>query len=312
MSSFFLAVTNFDWFIFLKQAQVVEANFWLPSETPFRALQPGAHLLFKLKSPYNVIGGGGIFVGYQSFTIAQAWQFLETANGAPNLDVLRCNMFGKDWRTKSTLQSKIGSILLEDPVFFDQKDWIQIPSSWKQNIVRGKTYTHDESTEVTSLWKHYTTLRHSYSSSNTPTLPLTFAEPENTYGEPYLRKSRKGQGLFRIQVMEAYQGRCAMTGEHTPLVLQAAHIKPFSCGGQHSICNGLLLRSDFHTLFDQGYLSVRPDDYTLRVSAALHEHFANGVLYKARENTKIHLPQEVSYRPSPEFLEWHNQHIFQH
>ena len=129
MSSFFLAVTNFDWFTFLKQAQAVEANFWLPSATPFRALQPGAHLLFKLKSPHNAIGGGGIFLGYRSFTIAQAWQFLETANGAPNIDLLRSNMFGKNWATKSTLQSKMGAILLEDTVFFDRKDWLHLPSS---------------------------------------------------------------------------------------------------------------------------------------------------------------------------------------
>lgn len=312
MSSFFLAVTNFDWFSFLKQEQAVEANFWVPNAIPFRALQPGAHLLFKIKAPHNAIGGGGIFLGYRSFGIAQAWQFLEKGNGAPSLDVLRRNIFGTYWNTKSTLQSTIGSILLEDTVFFERKNWIQIPASWKKNISRGRKYTHDESPEITRLWERYAALRHTYSSPSVSTLPLAFADPEATNGNAFLNKSRQGRGLFRVQVMEAYQGRCAITGENTPLVLQAAHIVPIYRGGQHSICNGMLLRSDFHTMFELGYLSVRPDDYTILVSSALHDFYVDGVPYNARENQKIYLPQEQEHWPSPEYLEWHNQHIYQH
>jgi putative restriction endonuclease len=36
--------------------------------------------------------------------------------------------------------------------------------------------------------------------------------------------------------------------------LDAAHIKPYSEGGEHAVENGLLLRTDIHKLFDLGYV----------------------------------------------------------
>jgi putative restriction endonuclease len=37
---------------------------------------------------------------------------------------------------------------------------------------------------------------------------------------------RLGQGAFRLLVTDAYQRRCAVTGERTLPVLDAAHIRP--------------------------------------------------------------------------------------
>ena len=45
--------------------------------------------------------------------------------------------------------------------------------------------------------------------------------------------------------------RCAVTGEKTLPVLDAAHILPYSKGGSHDVRNGLLLRRDIHSLFDR-------------------------------------------------------------
>ena len=42
-------------------------------------------------------------------------------------------------------------------------------------------------------------------------------------------------------------------------MLQAAHIRPVTKEGPHRVDNGLLLRSDIHTLFDQGYVTVTPE-----------------------------------------------------
>jgi hypothetical protein len=38
---------------------------------------------------------------------------------------------------------------------------------------------------------------------------------------------REGQGTFRARLLEAYDGRCAVTGEHTEPVLDAVHIQPY-------------------------------------------------------------------------------------
>src|SRR5690606_28135356 len=79
------------------------------------------------------------------------------------------------------------------------------------------------------------------------------------YGEPILVQPRLGQSAFRILVTDAYQRRCAITGENTLDVLDAAHIVPYSKSGDHNVTNGLLLRTDFHKLFDKGLVSVTPE-----------------------------------------------------
>jgi len=73
--------------------------------------------------------------------------------------------------------------------------------------------------------------------------------------------------MFRVIVTDAYDRRCAMTGERTLPVLEAAHIKPYGSGDPHALENGLLLRSDLHILFDQDYITVdaKPRDHKIRV-----------------------------------------------
>lgn len=79
------------------------------------------------------------------------------------------------------------------------------------------------------------------------------------YGASFLTRSRLGQASFRLRIEDAYQGRCAITGSRIRSALQAAHIRPYAEGDKHLLPNGLLLRSDIHTLFDHGYLSITPD-----------------------------------------------------
>lgn len=73
--------------------------------------------------------------------------------------------------------------------------------------------------------------------------------------------------------------------------------------------NGLLLRSDVHTLFDNGYLGVDPG-YRLRVSPKLRTEFGNGESFYALAGGSIALPERRADRPSREFLEWHNDTVF--
>ena len=84
---------------------------------------------------------------------------------------------------------------------------------------------------------------------------LVVNEPAARYGEPILMRPRLGQGSFRVVVTEAYNRKCAMTGESTLLALEAAHIVPYAEEGAHDVRNGLLLRADFHRLFDAGLVA---------------------------------------------------------
>nr|WP_255575540.1 HNH endonuclease signature motif containing protein [Caproiciproducens faecalis] len=121
---------------------------------------------------------------------------------------------------------------------------------------------------------------------------------------------RLGQGTFRIVVTEAYQRRCAITGEKTLPVLEAAHIKPFSENGPHDIKNGLLLRSDFHTLFDDGYITIN-SDFVIEVSKRLNEDYGNGKDYYRYHGSKLQsMPSSSVELPSQEYIMWHNEHCY--
>ncbi len=135
------------------------------------------------------------------------------------------------------------------------------------------------------------------------------AEPAR-YGAEYLTHARLGQGAFRVLVTEAYERRCAITGERTLPVLEAAHIKPYSETGPHLISNGLLLRSDLHILFDDGYVTVT-EDLRIEVSKRIKEEFENGrEYYRYRGKPLLVVPGGWEERPSVEFLRWHNEHMF--
>ena len=126
----------------------------------------------------------------------------------------------------------------------------------------------------------------------------------------YFVEARLGQGAFRTLVTDAYTRRCAITGEKTLPVLEAAHIKPYASDGPNQVQNGLLLRADLHILFDQGYLTVTPD-LKVEVSRLIKEHFENGRDYYALAGSKLQiLPPSPIQLPSKKFLEWHNSNVY--
>ena len=129
------------------------------------------------------------------------------------------------------------------------------------------------------------------------------------FGDPRLAPQRLGQRSFQAVVLTAYHRRYAVTGTKIAPVLQAAHIRPVSVGGEHRIGNGLLLRSDVHAMFDGGYLGIDPA-YRLQVSPRLRADFGNGEQYYAKAGQTIALPERRADRPEREFREWHLDEVF--
>jgi putative restriction endonuclease len=80
---------------------------------------------------------------------------------------------------------------------------------------------------------------------------------------------RQGQSKFRRMLIEAYDGKCVITGCDALEVLEAAHIVPYLGGHTNHPQNGLLLRADLHSLFDMGLLSIDPISLTVILSARL-------------------------------------------
>lgn len=56
---------------------------------------------------------------------------------------------------------------------------------------------------------------------------------------------------------------------------QAAHIKPYVSSEPNHTNNGLLLRSDFHKLFDKGYITITKQ-LKIEVSRTIKEEFHSG------------------------------------
>lgn len=71
--------------------------------------------------------------------------------------------------------------------------------------------------------------------------------------------ARQGQPDFRKSLLKIYDQSCCVTNCKVVELLEAAHINPHSEGGDYSLQNGLILRSDIHTLFDQYLLAF--DEY---------------------------------------------------
>ncbi len=298
-----IAVTDGDWFDMLRQQpDVDEVNFWAPSAKNFHALKEGELFLFKLHAPLNVIVGGGIFVCANVLPCSLAWEAFGEANGARSAQELRALIAkyrGADPDDRSDFP--IGCRILTQPFFFDESDWIPAPVSWSPNIVSFKTYSTGDG-EGLDLWKAVNEYL-----SGQPFADKSRAQPR--HGKPYLIRPRLGQGAFRVRVTDIYGWRCAVTRERTLPALEAAHIRPYGDGGAHEERNGLLLRRDIHSLFDAGYVTVTPD-LDFEVSRRIKEEFDNGRDYYALHGQRISTPGEISLRPDPNALTWHNEHRF--
>jgi putative restriction endonuclease len=306
----FVGVTDGDWYELLaSQPTLDEVNFWRPRDTnAFRALQPGGLFLFKLHSPKNFIVGGGIYAHWSLLPASLAWDAFEIGNGATSLGEMRQRIEKYKYRSQtppSHEDYKIGCILLEQPFFFTEADWIPVPEDWHLNIVQGKGYD-TATTNGMRLWTDVAE-RMRRNPASASALPVAVSDPKGQprFGEPIVIHPRLGQGSFRVLVTDAYERRCAVTKERTLPVLEAAHIRPYAEGGEHRVDNGLLLRRDLHTLFDRGYITVTPE-LKLEVSKRLREDFANGRDYYALQGRELWLPMPTAGRPRAEFLAWHN------
>ncbi len=70
--------------------------------------------------------------------------------------------------------------------------------------------------------------------------------------------SRPNQTKFRKNVLENSGCECVVTGTQLDAALEAAHIIPVKEDGSDNTNNGFCMRSDIHTLFDNGHLRIAP------------------------------------------------------
>lgn len=128
--------------------------------------------------------------------------------------------------------------------------------------------------------------------------------------EPRKRIVRKVSQLardanFRIQVMQAYGHRCAMTRAQLRLV-EAAHILPVGAKGSDEVRNGIALSPTCHKAYDQSLVYL-DTDYEMKLNRSRVEdlklhNLAGGLSQIKSHLGKILLPQDKQQWPDPQMI----------
>jgi putative restriction endonuclease len=300
---FWLGVTDNRWFRHVSQSRSDEVNFWQPSaRAPFTGLPEGTLFLFKLKAPNNHVVGGGRFVRFTRLPLVTAWEVFEQQNGASSLSELR-SLISSHRSEPASLDTEIGCTVLTDVFYLRAEQWFEVGDRFNRSIMVGKKY---DSADLVGA----SLLSDLQSATDGRWIADEREVAQGGFGKPFLQRARLGQGSFRTLVIDAYQRRCAITGEHTLPVLEAAHIKPYAIEPVHHISNGMLLRSDFHKLFDAGLVTVEPD-LKVRVSGRIRDRYFNGkAYYRLHGQLLAALPLESADHPNATYLRWHNENRF--
>jgi putative restriction endonuclease len=306
----YVGVTDGEWYRFLAARPALdEVNFWRPGGgRGFHALTPGEPFFFKTHHPHNKVVGGGFYSGFAPLRISEAWELLGEDNGAHSLTQMRARV--AQYRRTPIGPAEdpvIGCVFVRNTVFFPADTLAESPPDFAPNIVQGKSY---DLAAPESAGYFQDLLARLLGAPLEIDLSQPWHRPGPVYGDPRLAPQRLGQQSFQAVVLDAYHRRCAITGDKIRPVLQAAHIRPLPAGGEHRLDNGLLLRSDVHTLFDCGYLGIDPK-HRLLVSPRLRDEFGNGEQFYARAGQPIALPDRSADRPHREFLEWHLDEVYQ-
>ncbi|MBW2938105.1 HNH endonuclease [Aureisphaera sp. CAU 1614] len=289
---FAISPTDINWFKFLKNEGLNnEVNFWTPTPWNVSRLASGDRLYFMLKSPIRKIGGYGQFLDYKNTTVNQAWNEFGLKNGCASKKEFteRLDKYKSERSTDETSvsDSEIGCIVLTNAVFFDEDAFLDLDNyeiDFSRYIVKIKYYNSEDPLQI---------------QEQAMELPSTF-ELLQTDAEK-LKKARlvterKGQGIFRAKLTLAYNNKCCITGEDTPELLEAAHIQPYIDKNSNHVKNGLLLRVDFHKIYDSGLMYI-DDNYKIHISPHIESEF-----YRRYNGKEINLPNDENLRPSKEAL----------
>jgi putative restriction endonuclease len=307
----YVGVTDNEWYQFLAarpQLSGAEVNFWRPGGgRGFHRITVGEPFFFKTHAPHNRVVGGGFFSGFAALRVSEAWRMFGEANGVASLEQMRARI--AHYRRESVQPGddpEIGCVFVRDVTFFPPGLAYDPPPDFAANVVQGKGYDMG-----TPAYRGYFAdlMQLVLGRSIEIDLSRPWHDTGPVFGDPRLAPYRLAQGSFRAVVLDAYGGHCAITGTKIRPVLQAAHIRPVTDGGENRLDNGLLLRSDVHTMFDSGYLGLTPS-YELLVSPRLRGEFGNGDQFYAKDGMVINLPARPADRPQREFLEWHRDMVF--
>ena len=112
---------------------------------------------------------------------------------------------------------------------------------------------------------------------------------------------------FRRVVLDAYDYRCAATGERVVVegvaMVQAAHLRPFSDTADDDPCNGMALTPDMHWALDNFLIAPGPD-LKWHVHQALDDRIPDFRRLLSLGGRPVLPPRERRFTPRQDVLAW--------
>jgi len=100
-------------------------------------------------------------------------------------------------------------------------------------------------------------------------------------------RRRRGQRTFRFEMLERFGERCAFSGVQPPQVLEAAHLYSYAERPEHRRDGGLILRRDYHALFDAKLVAVNPESLRIEIAPRLFDY----PTYRSLDGTALQIEQ---------------------
>jgi putative restriction endonuclease len=290
-----------------------EVNFWSPKAgKPFKNIEPGAPLFFRLGDGVNKIVGYAFEAHFAMLTFEQAWTAFETKNGFKNrLEFFEWGAINRGLGLPEIASAPLACTILREAMFWPRERWIPWgeEQGWARTGIQQGKYERDPG-RASRLLQEISLDRLGVPSPEEFTSEFELVDADEREVLLARSRERRGQGTFRTRLLSAYDSKCAITGEHTEPVLDAAHVQPYLGQRSNHVQNGLLLTKEFHALFDAGLVTITKD-YSVRVSSRIRERWRNGHRYYPYDDKQlVCLPEDPAERPSLAALEWHARRVF--
>ena len=128
-------------------------------------------------------------------------------------------------------------------------------------------------------------------------------------------KQRVGQYFFRMVILNSYAYKCCITGMNAPQLLVASHIKPWNVSDEKTERtnpqNGLCLNALHDKAFDKGLITIN-NQYEIIISTQMKNTDMDQDTkdwFMKYDHKEIIKPDK--FFPDPQFIEYHNDVIFQ-
>jgi hypothetical protein len=292
--------TDPDWIEVLRTHNLhSNVNFWRKEKRQVR-LPEGSRFYFKLRGSRSV-AGTAVFRRQVAMSIREAWEHFDIRNGVTSYEELR----RKAVDVLKVADDTLNCLVLDDVEILDPGAYPKLSPDFvaTQNP---KDFLEGSLPYIESAFFSVTPFGLSDIEAQLAKEGVFDPDTVKSAREFNLRAivMRRGQAGFRQMLMDAYNLKCAVTGADVEPILEAAHIYPYNGPETNVLQNGILLRADWHTLFDLGLWSL-DDGYRIIVAPEITSEE-----YRKYHNTPMRLPKLASHHPSPKAVKWHRTKVF--